>query len=198
MKKVLFIASMFICTVAISQDFQIGAKAGVNISNFTGGDFGTVEKEALIGYHAGAFIRFRFGKLVLQPELLVSTQGAKLESAGNSEDYKLTYLNIPIMLQYETNGGFYVEAGPQFGAKIDESVPNTTTEDFAESMDIAICFGLGYHFRFGLGIGARYNVGVSKVGDFDAAAIDPDFKNGVAQFSLFYTIFNNNKKAKAQ
>ena len=196
MKKVLFIASMFICAMAMGQDFQIGAKAGVNISNFTGGDFGTVEKEALIVYHAGAFIRFRFGKLVLQPELLVSTQGATLENAGNSQDYKLTYLNIPIMLQYETLGGFYLEAGPQFGAKIDESVPNTTTGDFAESMDIAICFGLGYHFKFGLGIGARYNVGVSKVGDFDASTIDPDFKNGVAQFSLFYTIFNNNRNKK--
>lgn len=42
----------------------------------------------------------------------------------------------------------------------------------------------------GLGIGGRYNIGVSKVGDFDAANIDPDFKNGVIRFSLFYTLFN--------
>ncbi len=185
---------MFVATVAAAQDFQIGAKAGVNISNFTGGSFDSVKKEALIGYHVGGFIRFRLGKVVIQPEVLISTQGAKFESAGELEDYKLTYVNVPIMLQYETNGGFYIEAGPQFGFKIDESVPNSSVEDFAEGTDIAICFGLGYHFRFGLGIGARYNVGVSSVGDFDASNIDPDFKNGVAQISLFYTIFNNNKK----
>jgi hypothetical protein len=46
----------------------------------------------------------------------------------------------------------------------------------------------------GLGIGARYTAGISKVGDFDASqGQNPDFKNGVIQISLFYTLFNNRK-----
>ena len=95
------------------------------------------------------------------------------------------------MLQYETPGGFYLEAGPQVGFKVNEDVPNSTIEDFAKSTDFSLAGGLGYHSKIGLGIGGRYTVGISKVGDFDAGTIDPDFKNGVIQISLFYTFFNN-------
>jgi hypothetical protein len=38
----------------------------------------------------------------------------------------------------------------------------------------------------GLGINACYMVDVSKMGDFDTANIDPDFKNGVLQFDLIF------------
>lgn len=193
MKKIIFFVIVLISMNARAQNFQVGLKAGINISNFNGGDFNTVKNKSLLGYHAGAFMRFKFGHLALQPAVLLSTQGAKLEEAGNSENYKLSYVNIPVVLQYETSGGFYIEAGPQIGFKVSEDIPNSTVEDFAKSTDLAIALGLGYHSPIGLGIGARYNIGVSKVGDFDASDISPDFKNGVIQISLFYTIFNNRK-----
>jgi hypothetical protein len=101
-------------------------------------------------------------------------------------DYKVSYVNIPIMLQWQFKGSFYVEAGPQAGFKVSEDIPNSTIEDFAKSTDLSIGFGLGFLKNKGLGIGARYMVGVSKVGDFDSANIDPDFKNGVLQFSLIF------------
>jgi len=193
MKKLLVVVFVLITFTSYAQ-LQVGLKAGVNVSNFTGGDFNNIETKSLVGFHGGSFLRWMFDKLALQPELLFSTQGAKLDSAGMEKDYKVNYLNIPIMLQYEMNGGFYLEAGPQFGFKLDEDVPdNTTAEDFANSSDVAIALGLGYHTKIGLGIGARYNVGVSKVGNFEAGNINPDFKNGVLQFSLFYTILNNKK-----
>jgi len=179
---------------------QLGIKGGVNASNFTGGTFDSIENNTLISYHVGGFVKFVLGgNFAIQPELLLSSQGAKLKYAGSEEDYKVTYLNIPIMAQYEFDGGFYIEAGPQFGFKIDESVPDSLG-DFAKSSDAAICFGLGYHFKGGLGIGARYNVGVSKVGDFDSdkVKVDPDFHNGVLQVSLFWTLFNNSKKESKQ
>lgn len=97
-------------------------------------------------------------------------------------------------------GSFYIEAGPQFGFKVSEDIPEgSNIEDFAKSSDVAACFGLGFHSSIGLGIGARYNVGLSKVGDFEqaaAAGFDPDFKMGVLQISLFWTLFNNQDKAK--
>jgi hypothetical protein len=191
MKRMFFLATLLISISAFSQNFQVGIKAGVNISNFKGGSFDSIKNNTLVGFHAGGFLRFKFGNFAIQPEALVSTQGAKLEYLGNEKDYKITYINIPILAQYETDGGFYVEAGPQFGFKISEDVPSSTVEDFAKSTDVAIALGLGYHSKMGLGIGARYNIGVSNVGDFDATNINPDFKNGVLQFSLFYTLFND-------
>jgi len=188
-------AALFLTQALFAQGFQIGVKAGANISNFTGGSFDSLGKKALVSYHAGAFIRFKFGNnLALQPEVVFSSQGAQLKYQGSEKDFKIGYVNIPILLQYEMNSGFYLEAGPQFGFKVDENLPYETTENFAKSSDIAIALGLGYHSHIGLGIDARYNIGVSQVGDFQATNVDPNFKNGVIQIGLFYTLFNNNKK----
>jgi hypothetical protein len=188
MKKVIIIPAILAATIVYSQ-ISLGVKAGVNISNFTGGDFGSVEKEALVGFHGGGLVNIRLGHLALQPELLFSSQGAKLKQGGQESNFKISYINIPIMLQYQTDGGFYVEAGPQGGFKISESVPDSTIGDFAKGGDLSFGFGLGYHSKIGFGIGGRYLVGVSKIGDFDSGDINPDFKNSVIQFSIFYMFF---------
>jgi len=195
MKKIIIIPVILLTTLAFGQ-LSIGLKAGVNISNFTGGDFGTVEKNALVGYHVGGLVHLGIAQhLVLEPELLFSAQGAKLKNAGVERDYKINYVTIPIMLQYETDGGFYLEAGPQFGFKAGDDVPDSIP---AKSSDQSIGFGLGYHSVKGFGIGGRYLVGLSKVGDFSSGNISPDFKNSVLQFSLFYTFLNKKREEKKQ
>lgn len=187
MRKLILLPLIFLVTIVYAQP---GIKAGVNISNFTGGDFEDIDNKSFTSYHVGGLWRFNFGKLALQPELVFSSQGAKLESNGVEETFEVKYVNIPIMLQYHTGGGLFLQAGPQVGFKADEDIPeNASIEDFAKSNDLAICLGLGYQLKGGLGIDARYNVGVSKVGDFDSANIDPDFKMGVFQIGLFFMFF---------
>jgi hypothetical protein len=193
MKRIFLIALLFTSISSFAQNFQLGLKAGVNLSNFIGGKFDTIENNALVGFHAGAFVRFMFDHFAIQPEALISTQGAKLKHRGVSSDYKITYVNVPVLIQYESDKGFYGEGGLQIGFKVGENVPNTTIENFAKNADVAIPLGLGYHSKMGLGFGARYNFGVSKVGDFEPSSIDPNFSNGVMQFSLFYTFFNKKK-----
>jgi Outer membrane protein beta-barrel domain len=187
MKKIIYIILMT-ATVNISkaQHFQLGVKAGANVSNFTGGDFDAVKKKALIGIHAGAYLRFKFSKLALQPEVIISTQGAKIDSISGSYDWKITYVNVPVMLQYYFNGGFYVEAGPQVGFATNQNFGSSTIEDFANDLDLAAAIGLGLRGKSGLGIGARYTAGLSKVGDFTpSSGVNPDFKNSVLQFSVY-------------
>ena len=90
------------------------------------------------------------------------------------------------MVQYRFAGGIYIEAGPQVGFKIDDNIPNQTIDEFINGLDFSIAGGLGYRTKGGLGVGARYTAGVSKLGDFElSTGIDPDFKNGVLQFSLY-------------
>ena len=191
MKKCL-VLPMLLFVTAINAQLSFGLKAGVNVSNFVGGDFKDYETNALTSFHAGALVHWKFGQLVLQPEVLFSNQGAKLSKAGIDSTFKISYINIPVMLKYEMTGGFYLEGGPQVGLKISEDNPSPTIENFAKDGDLSIGLGLGYH-KTGLGIGGRYVIGISKVGDFDSANIDPDFKNGVIQLSLFYTFFNKKK-----
>lgn len=195
MKKLILIPILLI-SIFVHAQLSAGIKAGVNISNFTGGNFDTIKNNALVAFHAGGLLHFKLGHLVLQPELLFSSQGARLEHAGNEATYKVTYVNIPVVLQYEGDGGFYVEAGPQIGFKLSEDIPDMTIEDFAKGTDFSVALGLGFHSRKGFGFGGRYTIGISKVGDFDSGNINPDFKNAVIQISLFYTFFNKKNKGK--
>lgn len=195
MKKNILFVLLLVSTASFAQHFELGAKAGVNISNFSGAsNEADLKAKSLIGFHAGGFVSLFLGNnFAIQPEVLLSTQGAKLEQTGSKTDYKLTYINVPVMLKFRSNGGFYLEAGPQIGFKVNEKVDGTS-EDFAKSTDLSIAGGLGYHSPIGLGIGARYTAGLSKLGDFNASTTKPDWKNGVIQVSLFYTLFNNHRK----
>ena len=167
----------------------MGLKAGANISNFTGGDFSEVKKKSLVGFYGGAFLNFWLGNnFSIQPEALISTQGAKIEEDGATRNYKLSYITIPVMAKYKSNGGFYVEAGPQVGFKISESIPDQTVETFAKNLDLSIGAGVGFQSASGFGIGARYLAGLSKVGDFDPAIGNPDFKNSVIQIGVSFTL----------
>lgn len=183
-------ATLLLSTAGFSQ-LSLGIKAGINISNFSGGDFDAVEKKALLGFHGGGFLNVGFGgSLSLQPELLLSTQGARIDSLnGKSSDWKVSYITVPVMLKYRTQGsGFYLEAGPQFGFKVSDNIKDQTIENFANDLDLAFGAGLGFQSKGGLGIGARYLAGISKVGDFDSGNINPDFRNSVIQVGLFLTL----------
>jgi len=187
MKKLSMIALMlFVSTFSFSQSFSFGPKAGINISNYTGGN---IDSEALVGYHLGGMLNFGFGNVFsLQPEVLFSTQGAKVNNAGKKDDFKTSYVTVPVMLKFKTNGGFYFEAGPQVGFRTSSDIPDQTINNFAKGLDLSVGAGIGYQSKIGLGIGARYVAGVSKVGDFSGSSIDPDFKNSVIQASIFWAI----------
>lgn len=194
MKKLFVIPLLVISTGLFAQNFQVGLKGGINISNFNGLNSNNVENKAILGFNGGAFLNLLFGThFSLSPELLFSSQGAKLKNAGTENNFKVSYLAVPVLLRYRFDGGFYIEAGPQVSFKLNENVPNQSVENFAKDLDLAIDAGLGYHSDMGLGIGARYVAGISEVGDFDSGNIDPNFKNGVAQIFVFYTLFNNRK-----
>jgi hypothetical protein len=194
MNKSLIIIALCISSTAMAQKFEIGAKAGVNFSNFTGtSNWQEVKTKTLVGYHFGGLVSFFIGNsFAIQPEVLFSSQGAKFEAAGTTIDQRIYYVNLPVMLKYRFRSGFYLEAGPQFGFKTGESGKNI--DSLAKNSDFSLAAGIGYHSRIGLGVGFRYTAGISKVGDFKATnSINPDFRNGVIQASLFYTLFNRRK-----
>ncbi|WP_274476178.1 porin family protein [Mangrovimonas aestuarii] len=205
MKKLLLSAAMVAFGLSVNaQEFQFGAKAGGNFAN-VGGE-GAEDLSMRTAFHVGGVAEIKFNdKFSLQPELLYSAQGAKSESSY--EDFGMTvkeetklnldYLNVPIMGKYYLMEGFSVEAGPQIGmllsAKADieasaggESVSEEyDLKDEMSTIDFGVNFGLGYKLDNGLAFGARYNLGLSNINDFEGS---DDFKNnnGVIQASVGY------------
>jgi hypothetical protein len=190
MKTFSLIILLLAVTAVSAQSARFGLKAGANISNFSGGNFDAVKKKAIVGFHGGFFFNFGLGAISIQPEALISTQGAKIDSVSGSYDWRIIYATVPVMVKYRMASGFYLEAGPQFGFKLSEDVKNETIENFAKGLDLSAGVGLGFQTKGGLGIGGRYLVGLSKVGDFEQTASnpDPDFKNSVLQLSLFFPL----------
>lgn len=190
MKKIVITLSAMLFTCYLySQGLTAGLKAGVNITNFTG-EFGEVDKKSLTGFHAGGFLSIRVLGISLQPELLVSTAGATIDD-GESDDIRLTYLAMPVMLKYRTLFGLFFEAGPQFSFKLGEDIGNKTINNFAKDLDLSAAVGLGIQTKRGLGVGVRYLAGLSKVGDFEATdVLSPDFKNSVFQAGISFPLGN--------
>ena len=61
-----------------------------------------------------------------------------------------------------------------------------STASRTSSSTLGLAAGFGFRGKKGLGIGGRYTAGISKLGDFETASgIDPDFRNGVIQVSLY-------------
>ena len=184
MKKI-FLALIFIMVthVVIAQKIKWGLKAGANITDFTGSNIQNVKEKALIGFHAGFLVAFKFGSFYLQPELIVSTAGAKYENVDSS--FKLIYLSAPLMLKYRTASGIYFEIGPQVGFKLSENISKQTVEGFAKNLDLSAAAGIGFQTKKGFGIGGRYLAGLSKVGDFiTTPSADPDIKNSILQIGI--------------
>lgn len=194
MKKCLVVFLVLAATSGYAQGIQLGIKGGVNVSNYTGGN---IQSDALVGFHVGGLMNILLSKnFAISPEVLLSSQGAKVDNAGNKNNLSVYYVNVPVMAKLIFDGGLYIEAGPQIGFKASEDadLPNQTIDNFAKNIDLNVGAGLGYHSRSGFGLGARYMAGLSKVGDFNAGTTSPDFKNSVIQVSLFWTLFNNDRK----
>ena len=194
MKKLFFVPLILISTGLFAQRFQLGIKGGVNISNFVGSSPNNVDNKAIVGFHAGAMLPLWFGKYIaLQPEVLFSSQGAKVNNAGNEGNFRVSYLTIPVLLKGRFDGGFYLEAGPQIGFRVNDNIPASQATVSGWNTDLAVDAGLGYHGAAGFGIGARYCVGLSKVATFNINNTQPKYRNGVAQLFIFFTLFNSQK-----
>jgi len=193
MKKLVLICFALLSTRCFSQSLvkgivsriSFGLKAGVNYSDYTNADFKT---DALIGFHAGALVNFKLTKnLSIQEEFLFSSQGAKVKGdLFGQENVKVNYLTVPFLLKYRTDFGLYIDAGPQFGYRLNENTDKEQIGEFAKQLDLAAVGGLGYQLKCGLGIEARYMAGLSKVGDFQLSNVKTDFRSNVIQGSIFY------------
>ena len=187
MKKVFLSFLLAASFAGASAQVQFGVKAGANIANMIGDDAGDAKSK--FGFNAGAFVEIPVAEqFSVKPELVYSLQGAKAEIDELDEDVKtnLSYLNIPILAKYNISEGFFAETGPQIGflmsAKAKAGDEDTDIKDAFKSTDFAWALGVGYELAQGLGFNARYNLGLSKIGEEGDAKV----KNGVFQFGVFY------------
>ena len=173
---------------------RIGVRAGVNLPKFRTTDFAPGTEPSIqtkTSFHAGLFVNAPLGGMfAIQPGVEYSGQGSKYEAMGSGKgEYDLHYINVPVMFQWKSTGGFLVETGPQAGILLrannnDVQVPDETFK----TLDISWGAGLGYLSRIGLGVNARFNYGLTNTleGDDNNTNTTPQLKNQVIQVGLVY------------
>ncbi|HET8808651.1 MAG TPA: porin family protein [Flavobacteriaceae bacterium] len=180
MKKVGLFAILTVFSVAFAQAqnpsdlIQFGAKGGVNFSTITGDGFENPSSRT--GFHAGFVIEMPVNdRFSIQPEILYSNKGFTSEGtiAGTDyeAEYKMDYIDIPIMAKIYLLNGLNLQVGPQIGFRINEEVEyNTDLGDAVDEFDsdendigFGIGAGLGYKFASGFFIQGRYNYGFTEI-----------------------------------
>ena len=175
--KVVKIMFFSMCLIAFSSTVQaqkVGVRAGLNISNVRG----YPDTKPLTGFYAGVFKEITLVPelFFLQPELQYSMQGYK---SGDTK-VSIGYLNIPVLAKVYIIKTFSLEAGPQIGFKVNDNLDVPEGGNEIETFDTAFTGGLGLNFPFGLGINARYVMGLSEI------VKDSEAKNQVIQLGASF------------
>jgi hypothetical protein len=210
MTRSLIVAAAFGVLIAGSAQAQtIGFKLGPSFSTVST-DAPDVNVNTLTRFTGGGFVRFGFGGLSLQPELMYVTKGFSTTFTEEGQtvdvDFRLDYIEIPVLLvlPIPTATGIspFLYAGPAFafevGCKIAGSGGGISAtvdcdadgEDFFErnKFDVGAMLGGGVALPMGPGavtLEGRYNFGLININKTDG---DDSMKNRSGAVLVGYSI----------
>ncbi len=196
MKKISLLLSATIVSASLfAQKPVFAIKAGLNVADLSEQNVNN-KYDTRLGFHVGGLAHIHLShKVAFQPEVQYSTQGAEVK--GSNDEIQLSYINIPLQFQYMFNNGFRLEAGPQLGFLLNAEQEVGTNEVEVDNqyirIDVALGVGLNYLTYSGIGVGARYNLGLNNIRETGTN----DVMNRGLQLSVFY-MFDNDHKRKSR
>lgn len=100
MKKIIFISAFLLIGIfqADAQMLKFGVKAGANFNSLDGDDAQGLD--TYTSFHFGALLEVKvFENFAIQPELLYSSQGAKVNEE-NIKDINFSYITVPVLAKF--------------------------------------------------------------------------------------------------
>src|SRR5690606_12537451 len=169
MKKVVLSLVVLLISASAFAQLNGGVKAGLNLADFGADAKDAFDSKSRIGFHVGGYLTFNLSDAIsIQPEVLYNSVGAKAEGDGEDISYVVDYISIPVMLQYNVNENFNIQAGPQLGlllsakAKADGNSVDLKDFDVFTGTDFGVNLGVGANFGK-LNATARYCLGMANV-----------------------------------
>jgi len=181
-----------------AQGFHLGIKGGANLNKMNGEAF---DQGFKFGYNVGAFAELNFTPMWgIQPELMFNQSNYRTgdhfsdiyPGGVNDVKGKLNYLTIPILLSFRPIPLLSLQAGPQFGIKLnkDEHLVNNAGDAF-KSGDFSLVAGAQLNVA-GIKIGARYIWGLVDIDNYNSgnnSTTTISWKNESAQVYAGFRIF---------
>lgn len=176
-----------------------GVKAGINVSRFTNTD-GSKKTD----FYLGGQLAINLAKFyTLQPELVYTKQGSNVTQysydgsgvlVGSSDKkFNLDYLSLGVINKFTFGPGFQVVVGPSLDFKVGDNFESTFSDDLI-GFDLAFIGGIGYEFKNGIAIEARFKQGMVDIfgenyneyndtngnGNYDEVILNQLFQLGVS------------------
>lgn len=175
--KILKFILILILSIQFSyaQDVDLGIRLGANFSSFE--DVSGFDNK--VGFTAGAFVGLKFNWFGIQPEVLYSQQGAKLDL----NEFDLDYINVPVLFKFYINDCVNFHFGPQYGILInDDGFVDSILSNFeAETYEFSGVGGLGINLPLGFSADIRYTIGITDTFE------EVEWRSGVINLSLAYS-----------
>lgn len=190
MKKTILMLLVAMATVSVSAQ-RFGVKAGLNLSSYYGSDADGAK--TLAGFQLGGLYELPLsGGFYLQPEVLLTLKGAKVDDSGTNMKLKPFYLEVPVRAMYKLpvgSGKLTLATGPYVGlglfGKVSEgdlsrnlfTKENGLNKAFMKRFDLGLSSALGYELPSGL----FFNV-ESSLGFLNTFNVDGNVKNTTVSF----------------
>ena len=200
MKKYLVIVLVLSITSLNAQNKEgnVGVKAGLNFSKLSGAK--EADLSTRVSFNVGLMLETELSNhIAFQPEVLFSSQGSNEVLGSTDIEYRLNYLNLPLLLKFNLSEVITFDAGPQLGILISARESNTSIHDsdiktIFKDTDYGLVFGLSSKFDNGLNLSIRYNLGLQNIRNTNySSSNDNKLKNSVFQLSLGYYFNKKNK-----
>ena len=154
---------------AMQAQGSFGIKAGLSYN--TNGEFKEIinETENIIdnkgkgksGFNVGVYGQLDLGPLYLRPELVYTKTTSEYELNNQLESYKISKLDVPVLLGINVIGPLNVFAGPAFQYYLDNDFKGLNFESIENDFSIGLNIGASLTFgRFGFDV--RYERGFSE------------------------------------
>jgi hypothetical protein len=152
------------------------------------------------GFNIGFYGKLDLGPIYIRPELVYTKTTSEYElNSGTTEDYKVSKLDMPVLVGFKVIGPLHVFAGPAFQYYLDNDLKGVKFESIKDDFTFGLNIGAGVEIGR-LGIDVRYERGLN---ENEANFVDDNIVDGSTYrldsrpeqiiFSLSYRLSGVNK-----
>jgi len=208
LKKRILVLSIAFLAIAFYANAQSGFGVKAGLSYNTNGELKEFINEAgtiidnkgngKSGYNFGIYGKLGLGKIYLRPELVYTKTTSEYSLNSVDVDYKISKLDMPVLVGMKLIGPLSVFAGPAFQYILNNDLKGIEFESIKNDFSIGLNFGVSIEIgRIGLDV--RYERGFSEnearfVGAGPNITYRLDSRPKQLIFNLSYRLSNKNKK----
>jgi len=152
------------------KDSGFGIKAGLNYNQNGDLSFKQIQSsgediiagsDGKVGYHVGFYGKLDLPKIYIRPELIYTKTKSSYGVDGETNDYDVSKLDLPVLLGYKIIGPLHIFAGPAFQYTLDNDLEDVELDDVKNDFTIGAHFGVGVNLG-NIGLDVRYERGFSE------------------------------------